>query len=68
MQGGEGTLHSGSGAAAAAGAEKEEREGDGDRGRWGRWRGSRENEQERRIIGFEYVHIAGLGHGIATLD
>lgn len=37
VQGGEGTLLSGSGAAAAAaGAEKEEREGDGDRGRWGR--------------------------------
>lgn len=29
VQGGEGTLHSGSGAAAAAGAEKEEREAEG---------------------------------------
>lgn len=45
VQGGEGTLLSGSGAAAAAGAE-----GDEDRGRWGRWRGGKRQKISWRTI------------------
>lgn len=65
VQGGEGTLHSGSGAAAAAGAEKEEREWETEGGG-----GDREEEKEmsRRRVNrrLNFLHVLlGLCHSIA---